>query len=96
MPSTDLPYPFDRHKKRVPNEVVGKHVPKQTITKERSSVINSMPKTIGNVFSQEWRDLLKFIAVSKGSTEVPDGLQPMQFRPGNLPPQSLPVQESME
>ena len=47
-----------------------------------------MPKTLGNVFSQEWRDLLKFIAVSKGSTEVPKGLEPMNFRPPNLPQKS--------
>lgn len=31
----------------------------------------SVPRAIGNIFSQEWRDLLKFIAVSKGSTAVP-------------------------
>ena len=47
-----------------------------------------MPRTLGNVFSQEWRDLLKFIAVSKGSTKVPQGLEPMTYRPQNLPQKS--------
>ena len=36
----------------------------------------------------EFKDLLKYIAVSKGSTNVPQGLEPMAFRPGNLPPKS--------
>lgn len=36
-----------------------------------SNTLGSVPRTIGNVFSSEWRDLLKFIAVSKGSTKVP-------------------------
>ena len=31
---------------------------------------------------------MKFIAVSKGSTNVPQGIEPMSFRPGNLPPKS--------
>jgi hypothetical protein len=31
---------------------------------------------------------LKFIAVSKGSTKVPQGIEPMTFRPGNLPQKS--------
>ena len=53
---------------------------------------SGVPKTIGNVFSQEWRDLLKFLAVSKGTTEMPQGIEPMSFRPNNLPPQSLEEQ----
>jgi hypothetical protein len=38
------------------------------------SNMSSVPKTLGNVFSQEWRDLLKYIAVSKGTTKVPKGM----------------------
>lgn len=54
-----------------------------------------MPKSIGNVFGQEWRDLLKFIAVTKGNTDVPTGLEPMNFRPANLPPASLEEQKKV-
>lgn len=54
-----------------------------------------MPKTIGNVFGQEWRDLLKFIAVTKGNTDVPTGLEPMNFRPSNLPPKSTEEQKKV-
>ena len=43
---------------------------------------------MGNMMNTEFKDLLKYIAVSKGSTNVPDGLEPMSFRPGNLPPKS--------
>ena len=32
--------------------------------------------------------MLKFIAVSKGSTKVPQGLEPMTYRPQNLPQKS--------
>ena len=53
-----------------------------------SSNFKSVPKTLGSVFSQEWRDLLKFIAISKGSTKVPQGLEPMSYRPVNLPQKS--------
>ena len=63
------------------------------INKVPKTQISTMPKTIGNVFSQEWRDLLKFIAVSKGTTEVPKGLEPMSFRPENLPPKSHEEQQ---
>jgi len=31
---------------------------------------------------------MKFIAVSKGSTKVPKGMEPMTYRPNNLPKQS--------
>ena len=43
------------------------------------------PKSIGSVFSQEWRDLMKFIALSNGSTKVPHGIEPNSYRPQNLP-----------
>jgi|TARA_B110000305_G_C19065311_1_gene459047 hypothetical protein len=51
-----------------------------------------VPKTIGSVFSSEWRDLLRFIAVSKGSTE---GLEPMSFRPDNLPQKTEEEQQKI-
>lgn len=54
-----------------------------------------MPRTIGNVFTQEWRDLLKFIAISKGSTSVPQGIQPLSYRPPNLPPKSEEEQKKV-
>lgn len=57
--------------------------------------VTGMPKSIGNVFGQEWRDLLKFIAVTKGNTDVPTGLEPMNFRPANLPPASLEEQKKV-
>jgi hypothetical protein len=43
--------------------------------------LSSVPKTLGNVFSNEWRDLLKFIAVSKGNTNMPQGLDQINTRP---------------
>lgn len=56
---------------------------------------NSMPKSIGNVFGQEWRDLLKFIAISKGNTDLPSGIEPMNFRPTNLPPKTIEEQKKV-
>jgi len=57
--------------------------------------LSAVPRQIGRVFSQEWRDLLKFIAVSKGTTNVPEGIKPMSFRPGNLPPKSAEEQQKV-
>jgi len=97
-------YPFDNlsaskedktvTNRNIPNETGGKHSPyehgKTFFGGQKSTTggMGSVPRTIGSVFSQEWKDLLKFIAVSKGSTNIPQGLEPMSFRPGNLPPKS--------
>ena len=46
------------------------------------------PRTVASVFQQEWRDLMKFITISHGSTELPEGIEATSFRPGNLPKKS--------
>jgi|TARA_B110000285_G_scaffold212310_1_gene255739 hypothetical protein len=68
-------------------------VPSKSLFGEGNANISSVPRTIGNVFSQEWRDLLKFIAVSKGSTSVPQGIKPLNYRPANLPVKSAEEQK---
>lgn len=61
----------------------------QGIQKQKPQNPQSVSKTLGNVFSQEWKELLKFMAVSKGgNTKLPKGMEPMSYRPNNLPKQS--------
>lgn len=43
------------------------------------------PRTVASVFQQEWRDLMKFITISHGTTELPQGIEANSFRPENLP-----------
>lgn len=42
----------------------------------------------GISFSQEFENLLKYIAVTAGNTNMPQGIKPMTYRPGNLPPKT--------
>ena len=97
-----FPYPFDNASKpgndnSEPDEFSSSDASTPRYTTSMNSIATNLgakatnvtaPRSIGSVFSQEWRELLKFIAVSKGTTELPQGLEPMSFRPGNLPPKS--------
>lgn len=42
----------------------------------------------GISFSSEFQNLLQYIAITAGNTKMPDGIKPMTFRPGNLPPKT--------
>ena len=39
-------------------------------------------------FTKEFENLLQYIAITAGNTKMPDGVKPMSFRPGNLPPKT--------
>jgi hypothetical protein len=41
----------------------------------------------GISFSKEFENLLQYIAITAGNTNMPDGMKPT-FRPGNLPPKT--------
>ena len=41
----------------------------------------------GISFSKEFENLLQYIAITAGNTNMPDGMKP-SFRPGNLPPKT--------
>lgn len=40
-------------------------------------------------FSKEFENLLQYIAITAGSTNMPEGIRPMTFRPENLPPKTV-------
>lgn len=42
----------------------------------------------GISFSKEFENLLQYIAITAGNTNMPEGIKPMTFRPGNLPPKT--------
>lgn len=49
---------------------------------------NSGANSTGISFSKEFENLLQYIAITAGNTRLPDGIKPMSFRPGNLPPKT--------
>jgi hypothetical protein len=42
----------------------------------------------GISFSKEFENLLQYIAITAGNTNMPQGIKPMSFRPNNLPPKT--------
>ena len=52
-----------------------------------------MPQSSGSgstgiSFNKEFENLLQYIAITAGNTNMPEGIKPMTFRPGNLPPKT--------
>lgn len=50
---------------------------------------SALPGSTGISFSKEFENLLQYIAITAGNTRMPDGIKPMTFRPGNLPPKTM-------
>jgi hypothetical protein len=82
------PYPFHQLTKQQEDEEAEIRQENNQSYFGNKNPMTSVPKTLGNVLSNEWRDLLKFIAVSKGSTKMPQGLDQINTRPANLPEKS--------
>ena len=50
---------------------------------------NSSSITGGISFTKEFENLLQYIAITAGNTtNMPQGIKPMTFRPQNLPPKT--------